>query len=425
MAKPTVLILAGGIGKRFKPLSYDKSIFPFLGKPLIYYQLDLLEQLGFENICIVCNKNNCKTISSLKNNFNNLSIKTVVQDKPKGMGDAIIKASENINNSLLVLNSADIFDKKLFLKILDLINKKDPQAIVPGYEMNGYFPGGYLKIKNNKVIEIVEKPGKGKQPSNLVNLVVHYYKNSQLILKQLKKSKTQKDDLYEKAMDDLMKTGVEFDFVKYKGTWECLKYPQHVLDMMQYFFDNYLKKEIKPKIPANVIVSGKVYIAENVRIYEGAVIKGPVYIGPNSVVGNNALIRESIVESGSVVGSNTEIARSWVGKNCWFHRNYIGDSVIDNNVSFGSGSVTANLRLDEKPIVNKRNKMGAIIGKNTRVGVNTSTMPGIKIGQDCFVSPGMVLDKDLKDGRFIKPENTKYKVVKNKHKIIDKRKVDL
>ncbi len=86
-------------------------------------------------------------------------------------------------------------------------------------------------------------------------------------------------------------------------------------------------------------------------MFEGACIKGPCYIGENSVVGGNSLVRDfSSLGSNCVVGFSTEIKHSLIGDNCWFHMNYIGDSIISNNCLFGAGTITANFRFDENNV---------------------------------------------------------------------------
>jgi len=123
-----------------------------------------------------------------------------------------------------------------------------------------------------------------------------------------------------------------------------------------------------------------------------------------------------------VVGYNTEVVRSYIGSSCWFHTNYIGDSVVDENVSFGSGAITANLRLDEGGIYSKinkskintqRNKLGNIIGRNVRIGINCMLMPGVKIGKNSFVGSGAILSEDLQENQFC--------IVRQKHTILKNR----
>ena len=108
------------------------------------------------------------------------------------------------------------------------------------------------------------------------------------------------------------------------------------------------------------------------------------------------------------------------------HTNYIGDSIIDSNVSFGAGTVLGNLRFDEeniqvrikgKRVDSYMNKLGAIIGNGTRFGVNVSTNPGIKIGNNVFVGANVLVDEDVADNRMVLLQQ-KWKTVVNK-KVVD------
>src|SRR3989338_5044213 len=98
-------------------------------------------------------------------------------------------------------------------------------------------------------------------------------------------------------------------------------------------------------VSEKAIIEGKVVIEEGARVFEGVVIKGPCYIGKNVILGNSSMVRESDLEEGVVTGFNSDITRSYIGANSWFHTNYIGDSVIEGDFGMGSGAVLANLRL--------------------------------------------------------------------------------
>ncbi len=160
-------------------------------------------------------------------------------------------------------------------------------------------------------------------------------------------------------------------------------------------------------------------------IFENTKIVGPCYIGPDTIIGNNNIIRQSHIAGGCVTGFNTDITRSYIGDACWFHSNYIGDSVLEGNVSMGSGSVLANLRLDEGTIWSEvggtrintmRTKLGTIIGRDVRIGVNTSVMPGVKIGSQSFIGAGTIIDKDISDASFCMAKST-YTLTKNHHDV--------
>ncbi|MCG2691823.1 hypothetical protein L6272_03270, partial [Microgenomates group bacterium] len=137
------------------------------------------------------------------------------------------------------------------------------------------------------------------------------------------------------------------------------------------------------------------------RIFPGAHVINS-YIGPKVIVGHNALVRDSIVESGSVVGYSTEITRSYIGPNNYFHSNYIGDSVIEGGSNCGAGAVLANLRFDKKEIIPGRIKLGAVMAQGSQLGVNVSVMPGVSLGAGAIVGSGLVLAKSLEAGEFKK-----------------------
>ena len=196
-----------------------------------------------------------------------------------------------------------------------------------------------------------------------------------------------------------------FVMVVFEGSFASLKYPWNILDIMDILFQRLSPHQGKNvEIKSNVVIEGPVYISDNVKIFENSKIVGPCYIGANTIIGNNNIIRHSHIGANCVTGFNTDITRSYVGDNCWFHSNYVGDSVLEGDVSMGSGTVLANLRLDrgeiasvigENRVNTKRTKLGAMIGINVRVGVNASIMPGVKIGSNSMVGAGLVVNHDI------------------------------
>ena len=82
-------------------------------------------------------------------------------------------------------------------------------------------------------------------------------------------------------------------------------------------------------------------------------------------------------------------------------------SVFDNNSSMGFGATTANYRLDGRTVPSRvkderidsgRMKLGLMLGEGTKIGVNTSTMPGIKIGSRAMIGANLRVTKDVPDG---------------------------
>jgi len=299
--------------------------------------------------------------------------------------------------------------------VMKAAQNDDFESYIVGKKVNQYFPGGYLEIEANGTIKsIIEKPGEGNEPSNLVNIVIHYHKNTAKLIEALRNVKTENDDKYEVALNNLIKSGSKMQAVSFEGNWQPIKFPWHIFKVMKLQFEQ-IEGRISPEaqIAKSAIINNKdkVIIESGAKIFDNAVINGPCYIGKNVIVANNALVRDSIVNDGCVVGYSTEIARSYLGENVWTHTNYIGDSIIAGNCSFGSGTVTGNLRLDEqdikiningKSVSSGANKFGLITGENIRCGINTSFMPGIKIGSNSMIGAGLVIPQDIPENSFVK-----------------------
>jgi len=423
------IVLSAGRSKRMAPIS-DKTFLDFLGKPLIIHQLEMLIKAGFNDILVVANFQNIEKIKDVVANLD-AKINVVEQkDLETGMKGAVLACEEFLGNDpVLIFSSNDVLDNSAFSTILEAYKAGGAESYILGKKVESYFPGGYLNVDDNSnIIGIVEKPGEGNEPSDLVNLVVHLHTKPLELLKYLKNSDSENDDLYEVALDNMIKDGNVMKAVSYDGFWQPIKFPWHVHKVFLYFFSKEEKRVSKEaKIADGAFINGEVIIEDGVKIFDGAIVSGPVYLGKNAVVANNALVRESHLGEGCVAGFSTEIARSFLGKDVWTHSNYIGDSVIGNNVSFGAGTVTGNLRLDEGEIkvnvsgelVNSNSvKLGLIAGDNIRVGVNTSFMPGIKVGSDSFIGAGIVVAKDIPKKSFVRGK-IDLKISENKFDISD------
>jgi len=402
------VILAGGGGTRFWPLVTNKVLFPFFEKT--FFDLAIRPSLPPEvtKAVIITSPEASPAYRDLKFSVPTL---TVVQPEPRGMADALLVAATQIENaSLLIILADDLVDNAWFSQVVRAGLKTKSFGIVTGWNTKKYFPGGYLLFKDKQVIGIKEKPGEGNEPSDFVNITGHYIAEANLLLDEIRRTSGDTDDIYEKALTGLMQKH-QFGFLPYQGTFSTLKYPWQILDILNQLFARNFKGKVgkNVQIKNNVTLEGEIIIQDNVIIFENTKIIGPCYIGPNTIIGNNNLIRASHLGANCVTGFNTDISRSYIGSDCWFHANYIGDSVLESNISLGSGAVLANLRLDEgeiSSVVNgqkintQRNKLGAIIAKNVRVGVNASIMPAVKVGSNSFIGAGVVQARDLAENSF-------------------------
>ncbi|MCK4355032.1 NTP transferase domain-containing protein [Candidatus Parcubacteria bacterium] len=410
------VILAGGAGKRVFPLAVNqpKSMFKILGNPLIQYVIENLSKENIKDIIIIVDQNT----GQIENYFGNgskfgVKIRYIFQKKALGMANALTAAQNLVDDNFFVLNADDVFESYLIKDMIKEHAKDEADIVLSSQPVKETWKFGIIDCDSKmNVRKLVEKPKKGKEPSNLA--VIGVYIMTKKIFDYYAKVGVS-DEQYEKAIQKFIDKDNRVKTVKYNGFFSSYKYPWDLFVINQYFMDKIITKEFissSASISNKSHIIGNVFIGDNAKIMENAVIKGPAYIGKNCVIGNNVLIRNySSIGNNSVVGYSTEIKNSLIGENCWFHSSYIGDSIILDKCYIGAGTITANFRFDEKTIkVNilgkgrvdsNRDKLGVIMSDDCRTGTNVTIMPGMKIGSNSIIGPGVALDKDLDPDKII------------------------
>jgi len=386
------VILAGGRCSRFWPLNKrHKSLLRIMGKPLIFYAIEGLKKLKIKEIIIVQGPKKEIEEELEKYRLAGLKIQYVVQAKPKGMGNALWQARNLIKEQFLVLNAERIDIEEIVSNVeYQMSNLK---GLLFGQKTENPQLFGMARIKGDRILGVVEKPKKGKEPSDIK--VIGVYLLEPRFFNFYQKTKKNQYDFEDALSDYVKKNYIRIKILrKSEKETPSLKYPWHLFQVQRYLFDKFLKKKIErsAKIAKSAVIRGSVYIGRNVRIFEGAVVKGPCYIGDNSVIGNNCLIREYVdLEKNCLVGAMAEVCRTIFQEEVHCHSGYFGDSIFGRRCRLGAGNITANVRIDRKEIRSRvktgLRSLGAICGEGTKTGIHCSFMPGALVGSDSQIYP--------------------------------------
>ncbi len=175
------IILAGGNATRLYPatISLSKHLIPIYDKPMIYYPLSSLMLAGIKDILIIVNERDLNSYKKLLQDGSHLgiSIKYLIQKKPKGIADALIIGEDFIADDKVALILGDnIFYGHAFSDIL-LKAKKLKGASIFGYPIKDPKRFGIANInkKTKKLISIEEKPNNPK--SNIAITGLYFYDN--------------------------------------------------------------------------------------------------------------------------------------------------------------------------------------------------------------------------------------------------------
>lgn len=386
------IILAAGKGIRMLPLTETrpKPMLRVANKPILEHNLEQLVDLVDEVILVIGYRGE-KIREYFGDEFKNLKIKYVEQKEQKGTGHALKVASSEIKNDFIVLAGDDLYFKEDIKQVL----KKVPCMLVKEHRNPRDF--GVVEIKNNKIVNLEEKPEEVK--SNLVNTSL-YHLNKEIFKYEIGLSERKEYEL-----TDYIKKILPVDFVL-ATNWFPITYPWNLLDANEFFISKIEENELLGKIESNVYVGEKVKIGKGTIIKSGSYIEGNVIIGEDCKIGPNCYIRGyTSIGDNCHIGNGVEIKNSIIFDNSNApHLNYVGDSIIGSNCNLGAGSITANLRHDNKNVLvyvknkffdTKRRKFGAIIGDYVKTGIGTLIYPGRKISANKTTRPGEIVKENI------------------------------
>ena len=134
---------------------------------------------------------------------------------------------------------------------------------------------------------------------------------------------------------------------------------------------------------------GNCAVHETAVVEQGAVLKGAIIIGAGSFVAAGAYLRGGVyLGSHCIVGPSCEVKSSFMLDGSKLaHFNFVGDSLIGENVNIEAGAIIANYRneLDGADIKVRYadnvieigvNKFGALVGDGCKIGANAVIAPG-------------------------------------------------
>jgi len=154
-----------------------------------------------------------------------------------------------------------------------------------------------------------------------------------------------------------------------------------------------LVREAVHGLPDGFRLSGDVAVHRSAVVHESAVLAGPVIVSAGCRVGPGALLRAGTwLDEHVTIGPHSEVKGSLVfTRSAAAHRNYVGDSILGEDVNLEAGAVLANHfneRTDKRIFVRVNGlavntglaKFGAVLGDGTRIGANAVTSPGTLLG---------------------------------------------
>jgi len=414
-------ILAAGEGVRLLPITATrpKHLIKVAGKPILEHCLNALKRAGISQAVIVVHFMG----DAIRQHFGDgkqfgIEIEYAEQQAVLGTGNAVSVVEPYMSDDFLLVNGDVLFAAEALKTVVDLHQTEKPattMAVVPVEKPENY---GIVELENGKHVKrIVEKPAREEAPTNLANAGIYVF-STEIFAKIKQTSATARGEweipdaltlLINEKKPVLAVTIAAEDWIDIGRPWDLLEANRWALTRM--------RRKALGFIEEGAHLLGPVTVAETAHVRSGAYIEGPAFIDEEADIGPNCYIRPcTSIGRKARVGNACEIKNSIIMDNAHIgHLSYVGDSVIGERCNLGAGTITANYRLDagtikmmvkDKLVDSGRKKLGAVLGDNVKTGINALLMPGVKVGNDSWIGPNLMVHRDLppKSRVFIKQE---------------------
>ena len=399
------VILAAGKSTRLHPLSVSRSkvMLTVANTTILEYNLQQLEQTKLIDEAVVvvgfCSE---EIMTKLGSKFGKIKLEYAFQTEQLGTGHALLQAEKFLDEEkkFLLIMGDDLYSSADIKKCLS------HNSCVLAKKVANVSSFGKVISEKGALKSLVEKPD--ESGSGLANTACYALPSSIFqILHRLKKSSRGEYELTDALLELSRKEKVAVEEAEF---WQPITYPWSLLDANEAILKQREKQKSQVSAAATVekgvTLKGYVAVGRNTIIKSGAYIEGPVVIGEDCSIGPNCYIRGyTAIGNKCRINNGVEIKNSILMNHDYIsHLSYCSDSVIGENVNFGAGTITANLRHDNgnvKSMVKgdlvetSRRKFGAIIGDNAKTGIHTSIYPGRKIWPGKTTVPGEIVKKDV------------------------------
>ena len=430
------VVMAAGQGARMKSRT-PKALHRVCGKELIRYPVDLLRQLGIDNILVVVSPANA---GAIKDAFGP-GLEYVVQSQPLGTADALEQAVSHLDAGVerLLVQGADAPLVRLdsLRRLADChLSQMQQMTILTGADVVAHDLGRVLRDEHGRVTAIVEAAdwnGQAGVPAE-VNGGVYCFDASWLkeCLPCVEESPQGESYLTALAVigasrGDNIGGVAARDATEMLGINNRLQLAQVESILRQRIREHWMLAGVTMQDPATVYIDAGVTIGQDTVILPNTMLLGATAIGEECEVGPNSVVQDSTVgdrcrvtasvlegstleedvgvgpfshlrpdsylESGVHLGNYVEVKNSRLASGAVSgHFSYLGDASIGSDVNIGAGTITCNY--------DGVDKHRTVIEAGAFIGCDTLLVAPVTVGEQAATGAGSVVTRDVPRGKL-------------------------
>ena len=430
-----MLIMAAGEGTRMRS-SVPKVLHPVCGRPMIAWPIQAAREAGAERVCVIVSAE--RDLSGALPD----GTETIVQPDADGTGGAVRAALEVIRgSSTVVVLSGDhpLISGELVAELVSAHAGGEAAATLMTAELDD--PSGYGRIvrdSNGDLERIVEtKHPEEVEPAVLaiteINTGTYAFEGPTFAeaLARISNDNSQGEYYLGEVLplfraDGLRVAAHRVDDPNVNlGVNDRADLAAATAEARRRILESHMLAGVTVIDPEATWIDAGIAIEPDAVIHPGTTLRGQTRIGRGSVVGPHTTLIDTTlgaevtiphsyldscdvadrclvgpfayvrpgatIREGAKVGTFVEIKNSDIGPGAKVpHLSYVGDAEIGENANIGAGTITANYDGFRK----HRTK----IGRDTRIGVDTSLVAPVNVGDAAYTGAGSVITEDVPPG---------------------------
>lgn len=351
------LILAGGAGKRLRPLTHTgaKQLVPIANRPVLFYAVDNLVGAGVTDIGVIISPETGSEIRSSLGDGSRFGARFtfISQDRPAGLAHAVATARPFLEDADFVMYLGDnLIGTKITEPVSLFRERKDLDAYLMLKEVPNPSAFGVAEIDEaGRVIGLVEKPREPK--SNLALVGIYMFRPTiHRAIAEIQPSARGELEITD-AISRLIERGATVHFSRVESWWLDTGKKDDLLLANDTVLDDWLESEMLGEADGESTLSGRI------RIEQGTIIRRSVVRGP-VVIGAGAVIVDSTIGPFTAIGDRVTIERS----------------TVQHSVIMEDSTISDIARLED-----------SLIGKRVHVHPGAPRRGGLSlmVGDDCVI----------------------------------------
>lgn len=427
------VVLAAGKSTRMKS-SLAKVLHPIMGKPMLAYVLDTLQNLGLRKILVVVGHQ----AEEVQARFASYPVDFVVQEPQLGTGHAVQIAAaamnENFSTVLVLCGDVPLLQGDTIQQLLQHHRATGAVATVLTVALPD--PGSYgriIKDEQGRVLKIVEARDASPEELSIREINTGIYCFEFSFLMEALTALRPDNDQGEFYLTDVIAVArfrhlpvaslMTADQESFQGINNRVELAAVTARVRQHINERHMLAGVTLIDPQTTYIEADVAIGPDTVVFPNCYLQGRTTIGeacllePNvkisdSRIGNRVTIKMGTVVSESRVADEVQLGPyahlrplSDIGQKARVgnfvetkktiihsgakasHLTYLGDAEVGENVNVGAGTITCNY--------DGKHKYQTIIEPGAFIGSNSALVAPVTIGAGAYVGAGSVITADV------------------------------